>query len=227
LAEGALAAGLPEVKIRRILREEQATDVCLRSGNPGDLIVLLADDVEAVWTQVLAFAFDNVMRAAIRISGLCCGKGKRVEMSQPILIRDPRLSDEIHWRRLWDGYNEFYETSVPPEVTTRTWQRILDPGSSIRGRIAENEGTPVGFSVCVLHDGTWVSGSVCYLEDLFVDPACRGKGIGRKLIKDLIDLAKRQNWSMLYWHTHKDNPARRLYDEFVEADQFVRYRLQL
>ena len=148
-------------------------------------------------------------------------------MSDSILIRDAKPSDQADWRRLWDSYNAFYETSVPPEVTTRTWQRILDPGSSIHGRIVQTEGAPVGFSISVLHEGTWVAGSVCYLEDLFVDPTCRGKGIGRKLIQDLVDRGKEQNWSILYWHTRQGNPARRLYDEFVEADDFVRYRIQL
>lgn len=142
------------------------------------------------------------------------------------IIRDARPDDEADWRRLWDGYNAFYETSVAPEITAQTWHRILDPGASLLGRIAEADGTAVGFSVSVLHVGTWVAGQVCYLEDLFVDPSCRGKGIGRKLIQDLVDRGKEQNWSSLYWHTRQDNPARRLYDEFLKADDFVRYRLQ-
>ena len=83
-----------------------------------------------------------------------------------------------------------------------------------------------GFSVSVLHDGTWVPNPVCHLEDLFVDPMFRGKGVGRRLIQDLINLAKERNWSSLYWHTREGNPARCLYDEFAQADDFVRYRLQ-
>lgn len=81
------------------------------------------------------------------------------------------------------------------------------------------------FSVSALHDGTWTAAPICYLEDLFVDPRCRGQGCGRLLIQDLINRAKSQGWSRLYWHTRSDNPARRLYDEFALADDFVRYRL--
>jgi len=147
-------------------------------------------------------------------------------MNHTTVIRDMRPSDEAGWRRLWDGYNAFYEASVAPEITSRTWQRILDPGSPVLGRIAEAGGDPVGFSLSVLHEGTWVTGPVCYLEDLFVEPAVRGRGIGRKLIQDLLDQARGQGWSTLYWHTRADNPARRLYDEFVEADDFVRYRMR-
>lgn len=144
-----------------------------------------------------------------------------------VLIRDTSTRDEDDWRRLWNGYNAFYETQVPPEVTARTWQRIVDLHSPILSRMAEVEGRACGFSLSVLHEGTWVLTPVCYLEDLFVDPAHRGQGVGRALIQDLVDRGRQLGWSRLYWHTRQDNPARRLYDEFVAADDFVRYRLVL
>jgi hypothetical protein len=46
-------------------------------------------------------------------------------------------------------------------------------------------------------------------------------------MQDVIDHAKGNGWSRLYWHTRADNPARRLYDEFAAADDFVRYRRSL
>ena len=55
LAEGALAAGFPEERIRRILDEDEAADLCLRRAQPGDLVVLTPTDVEAMWQQVLEF----------------------------------------------------------------------------------------------------------------------------------------------------------------------------
>lgn len=96
------------------------------------------------------------------------------------------------------------------------------------GRIAEHDARVAGFSVSVLHESSWTSSPVCYLEDLFVDPALRGGGVGRALIQDLIDLGRMRGWSQLYWLTRANNDtARRLYDRFVEADSFVRYRLTL
>lgn len=146
-------------------------------------------------------------------------------MAGTVQIRDARLDDESEWRRLWDGYLAFYETTLAPEITDRTWARIVDPASTVIGRIADIDGAIRGFSVSVLHEGTWVAGPICYLEDLFVDPQARGQGLGRRLIQDLAERGRRELWSGLYWHTRHDNPARRLYDEFVEADDFVRYRL--
>jgi ribosomal protein S18 acetylase RimI-like enzyme len=70
--------------------------------------------------------------------------------------------------------------------------------------------------------------TTCYLEDLYVDPVVRGHGIGRALIDDLVRLGRDNGWSRIYWHTRQSNEAaRRLYDKFAKADDFVRYRLFL
>ncbi len=146
-------------------------------------------------------------------------------MRQPTMfIRDPAPTDETAWRALWSQYNAFYEVSIPEPVTARTWRRILDPASPIFARLAEVDVGIVGFSVSLLHDSTWTIAPVCYLEDLFVAPEFRGRSCGRMLIADLVDRARSGGWSRLYWHTRANNPARRLYDEFANADDFVRYR---
>jgi GNAT superfamily N-acetyltransferase len=141
-----------------------------------------------------------------------------------VTVRDPTAADETAWRALWSQYNAFYAAIIPEAVTARTWQRILDPQSPIFARLGMTGDTVVGFSVSVLHEGTWVTAPICYLEDLFVTAEFRGRGCGRMLIADLIERAQRNGWSQLYWHTRAGNPARRLYDEFVAADDFVRYR---
>jgi GNAT superfamily N-acetyltransferase len=144
------------------------------------------------------------------------------------LVRDIRDADARDWRRLWAGYVDFYETSLPAEVTEHTLRRLLDPTSAMIGRIAEMDGRIAGFSVSVLHDSSWTTSPICYLEDLFVDPTFRGGGVGRALIQDLIDLGRMRGWSQLYWVTRANNEAaRRLYDKFGQADNFVRYRLTL
>ncbi len=142
-----------------------------------------------------------------------------------LTIRDPEPADEKIWRHLWSGYNKFYNVIIPEFVTMRTWERINEPRSQILGRLATIDNLIVGFSLSVLHEGTWTVRPVCYLEDLFVDPLYRGRGYGRSLIKDLVDRAISERWSRLYWHTRADNPARCLYDRFVLADDFVRYRM--
>jgi GNAT superfamily N-acetyltransferase len=144
------------------------------------------------------------------------------------VIRDPRPADEADWRLLWSGYCKFYETEVQEAVTAATWERILSAGSPLFGRIAEWDGQVAGFAVSVLHEGSWTTRRCCYLEDLFVAPDLRGRGIARALIEDQLELCRQQGWSRLYWHTRGSNyEARRLYDRFTTADDFVRYRMIL
>ena len=141
------------------------------------------------------------------------------------IVRDPQDLDEHAWRRLWSGYNAFYGAQISEAVTASTWKRMLDPTSTIFGRVAVVHTAVVGFSVSVLHEGTWTIAPICYLEDLFVAPKFRGQGLGRMLVADLVQHARMKGWSRLYWHTRDSNPARRLYDEFAKADGFVRYKL--
>lgn len=114
-------------------------------------------------------------------------------------IREVRPHDKAEWLQLWQGYTRFYGSPQPEEVTECTWQRMLDVNSSVLGRVAVVDDAVVGFAICVLHEGTWVTTPICYLEDLFVDPAFRGQGIARTMIKSLQSEGADKGWSRLYW----------------------------
>jgi GNAT superfamily N-acetyltransferase len=142
-------------------------------------------------------------------------------------VRELQAGDEGAWRRLWDGYVTFYEAEVPEDITANTWRRLLDPGSGLLGRAAVQDGRVVGFAHGTLHEGTWVASPICYLEDLFVDPAVRGTGAGRALIEHLMAMARDRGWARLYWHTRQGNAvARRLYDRMARVDDFVKYTIE-
>ncbi len=142
----------------------------------------------------------------------------------PVTIRAVLPTDEPQWREMWRGYCDFYGASVPQEVTARTWQRILDPDSAVMCVVAETQGVVCGFANCIVHEGTWETQPICYLEDLFVRPEARGQGVGGALVDWLRGAMRAEGWSRLYWMTHRDNAqARRLYDRFANADDYVRY----
>ena len=144
--------------------------------------------------------------------------------STPCIIRAALPSDEPAWRLLWRGYCDFYDARVPEEVTNRTWKRILDPDSAIMCIVAEVDGQVYGFANCVVHENTWETQAVCYLEDLYVLPGLRGHGVGGALLEWLRNAMRAEGWARLYWMTRADNArARRLYDRFAQADDFVRY----
>jgi len=71
--------------------------------------------------------------------------------------------------------------------------------------IAEVEGSPVGFALFFHNFSTFLAQPGIYLEDLFVVPEHRARGIGRALLKELARLAVerecgRLEWSVLDWN---------------------------
>lgn len=151
-----------------------------------------------------------------------------LETPQQSRVRDLTEADEHAWRRLWAGYCNFYEAVLSDAQTDLTWKRLIDPSSSIKGLIAENpEGRVIGMCNYILHENTWTSSPVCYLEDLFVELTLRGDGVGEAMISELQDRMKIEGWSRVYWNTKENNyRARGLYDKFTRADGFVRYVLK-
>ncbi len=145
------------------------------------------------------------------------------------LIRHLQPEDHADWRLRWKEYCDFYETTLDEGVSVNTWNRLLDPADrSMFARVAVTGERLVGFAHCVVHPATWVSEPTCYLEDLYVEPGHRGLGLGRMLLDDLLALCRQRNYARLYWHTHDHNAtARKLYDSYTPADEFVRYRIVL
>ena len=143
------------------------------------------------------------------------------------LIRTPRPSEFGEWKQLWDDYLAFYETDLSDGHAEVLWARIHDPDHPIACFVAEANGTVVGFTHYLHHDDTWEQRSTCYLQDLLVDAAHRGEGIGRALIEAVVAEAGARGWSTVYWLTAEDNTAaRRLYDRMTGgASGFLMYQL--
>ena len=64
---------------------------------------------------------------------------------------------------------------------------------------------PVGFAVYFRNFSTFLGRSGMYLEDLFVEPAYRGRGIGKAILAHVAKVAKergcqRLNWAVLNWN---------------------------
>lgn len=71
--------------------------------------------------------------------------------------------------------------------------------------IARYQGQPAGFALFFHNFSTFLGRPGIYLEDLFVNPELRGKGIGRALLQRLAQLALERNcgrleWSVLDWN---------------------------
>lgn len=94
--------------------------------------------------------------------------------------------------------------------------------------IAEVDGEPAGFALFFHNYSTFLTRPGIYLEDLFVVPAWRGLGLGRRLLAALAALAVergcgRLEWSVLKWNS----PAIGFYERLgaVPMEEWQVYRL--
>ena len=141
-----------------------------------------------------------------------------------ITIRPIVTSDKDCWLDLFKRYIIFYKSSLTEEQFELTWGRI-NSDFNINGLIAESDGQIIGFAHYIFRPTTWDPNDFCYLEDLFVDPAVRGKGVGYALIKELENIAVSKGSNRLYWTTAPDNStARKLYDRVAITDR-VQYKI--
>jgi GNAT superfamily N-acetyltransferase len=65
--------------------------------------------------------------------------------------------------------------------------------------VVEVDGTVVGISIWFLNYSTWLGKPGIYLEDLYIDPAYRGKGFGLALLKELAKICIARDYERLQW----------------------------
>ena len=147
------------------------------------------------------------------------------ESEHQLVIRPIEAADEPHWRRLWTGYLEYYESTVPEEVYATTFKRLLlEDENEFSGFLALLDGEPIGLVHYVFHRTCWSVQNKCYLQDLYVDPKVRGKSYGRALVEAVYEAADQAGNPEVYWLTQHFNEAgRRLYDRVGELSDFIVY----
>ena len=94
--------------------------------------------------------------------------------------------------------------------------------------IAEFDNKPVGFALFFHNFSTFLGKSGIYLEDLYVQPAMRGKNIGKALLSSLAKIALdrdcgRLEWSCLNWN----EPSIKFYKSqgAIPMDEWTVYRV--
>ncbi len=133
-----------------------------------------------------------------------------------------RAEDRAAWDGLARGYKAFYRTAVADAGYDATWRRLM-AGAEIHGLAARENGTAIGIAHYLFHAHAWME-DVCYLQDLFVAEAWRGRGVARALIEAVAREARRRGSPKLYWQTQEHNAtARALYDKLGRFNGFIRY----
>ena len=106
-------------------------------------------------------------------------------------------------RELADYEQALHEVRLTEEQLTRC---LFGDSPALFGHVAEDDGTVVGVALWFLNFSTWRGTHGIYLEDLFVQPQHRGKGLGKELLRTLAAVCvergySRLEWSVLDWNT--------------------------
>lgn len=117
------------------------------------------------------------------------------------------------------------------EATDADFATALFPADGVPaayGLVGEQDGEVVAMAVWYLTFSTWTGRPGIRLEDLFVDPAHRGGGLGKALLLRLAEICvergyRRLEWWVLRWNT----PSIDFYDSLdaTPMDEWIDYRV--
>ena len=107
--------------------------------------------------------------------------------------------------------------------------RLFGEAPALFGHVAiADDGEVAGMALWFLNFSTWRGTHGIYLEDLYVQPAHRGTGLGKELLRTLAALCvergySRLEWSVLDWNT----PSIEFYEKAgaVPMDEWTVFRL--
>src|SRR5271170_3030247 len=132
--------------------------------------------------------------------------GKVFSYNQPMLLRIAEVSDVP---LILEFVYELATYEREPHAVVATEADLLRDGFGERPYfhclIAEEDGEPAGFAFYFFNYSTWRGRPGIHLEDLFVRPRFRGRGIGKVLLAKVAEVAvenrcARLQWDVLDWN---------------------------
>ncbi|WP_349829587.1 GNAT family N-acetyltransferase [Brevibacterium litoralis] len=143
-----------------------------------------------------------------------------------LTVRTVTEADESRWKELFRGYRAFYELAPDQAVVDRVWSWIADPDHECRALVAvdTDTGTIVGIADFRRFSRPSTGSVGLWLDDLYTDPAVRGRGIGRALVRRLQEIAQEEGATTVRWITAEDNHrAQILYTQVATRTRWVTY----
>lgn len=141
-------------------------------------------------------------------------------------IRRATLNDVSELTGLVEQYRAFYKQEANPGTEKYLTDRLTNDESIVF--VAEDQGTLVGFAQIYPTFSTVSLSEIWLLNDLFVDPANRGKGIANSIIETAETAARAAGATRIWLRTaHTNTPAQALYEArgWVQDEVFRRYDL--
>ncbi|MBB2991365.1 GNAT superfamily N-acetyltransferase [Mycolicibacterium iranicum] len=144
-------------------------------------------------------------------------------------IRRVRAGDEAELTAMIHELAEFEQAARECTVTeTQLAEALFGPDPTVFGHLVEVDGRPAAAALWFRNFSTWDGKAGIYLEDLFVRPDFRRRGLARKLLatlaRECVDHGyTRLSWAVLDWNVN----AIALYDDVggVQQTDWITYRV--
>lgn len=141
-----------------------------------------------------------------------------------VSIADLRFSE---WLELWFDYVQPHLSDRASPLHEATYARLVSRESPLQG-LALKTGVPIGFAHFYYHPSTWSTSDQCYLQDLYVAPAARGRGHAERLIRAVAQIARQHGCSTLHWRARPTNAgALSLYARLADRNDRVSFTMPL
>ena len=142
-------------------------------------------------------------------------------------IRSLAPGDRPDWERLYRGYADFYRVETSAEKLATLFNWLMDAAHPCTGLVAVAEdGDIVGLAHYRAMPSPLRGAEVGFLDDLFVDPDCRGSGAGEALLRHLDEISASRSWGVVRWITRDNNyRARGLYDRLSHRSDWITYEM--
>ena len=143
------------------------------------------------------------------------------------MIREIRLGDKDEWEFLYKGYADFYKVEMNAKILKTVWHWIHDNNHDVSGLAYEKDNKIIAIAHYRKMPSPLRGKYIGFLDDLFVDPNHRKKGIGEKMIKELNMISRKNNWNLVRWITRDDNSkAKSLYEKLSQKTNWEVYELK-
>ena len=110
-------------------------------------------------------------------------------------IRPVVSADFDQWRRLYQGYADFYQVALSDDGVQTTWSWLIEPAHVCTGLVAEQPDGLVGLAHFRGMPSPLRGQMIGFLDDLFVTPAHRSDGTAAALITAVQAEATAQGWA--------------------------------
>jgi GNAT superfamily N-acetyltransferase len=115
------------------------------------------------------------------------------------LLRYAEEKDAAQILEFIRGLAEYEHLLDQVEATAESLRNYIFHDNKASVIIAEYDSVPAGFALYFSNFSTFLGRPGIYIEDIFVKPALRGKGLGKAMLTCLAALAVEKNYGRLEW----------------------------